>query len=89
MESNPRFEIQPDTGPVIKVIGDTGEVTEVTSEEAPVVNPRYQYLGEYNVNDHPNYKPSPMFRDMKWLMAYDKQVAKYPKRFKPRTSIAG
>lgn len=84
MESNPRFEIQPDSGPVIKVVGDTGEVTEVTSEEAPVVNPRYQYIGEYNVNDHPNYKASPMYRDMKWLMAYDKQAAKYPKRFRAR-----
>ena len=85
MESNPRFEIQPDSGPVIKVIGDTGEVTEVSSEEvAEKVNPRYKYLGEYNVNDHPNYKPSPVYRDRKLLMEYDKQVAKYPKRFKAR-----
>lgn len=85
MESNPRFEIQPDSGPVIKVIGDTGEVTEVSSVEEPLKeNPRYKYLGEYNVSDHPSYKPSPMYRDLKWLMAYDKQAAKYPKRFKPR-----
>ena len=85
MESNPRFEIQPDTGPIIKVVGDTGEVTEVSSEEiAQKVNPRYQYLGEYHVSDHPNYKPSPMYRDLKWLLAYDKQAAKYPKRFRAR-----
>lgn len=84
-----KFEIQPDSGPVIKVIGDAGGVTEVSSVEEPLkVNPRYKYLGEYNVSDHPNYKPSPMYRDMKWLLAYDKQAAKYPKRFKPRT-IAG
>jgi hypothetical protein len=88
MESNPRFEIVNETGPVIKVVGDTGEVTEVKSEETPVVNPRYKYLGQYNVSDHPNYKPSPMFRDMKWLLAYDKQAAKYPKRFKQRANAA-
>lgn len=85
MESNQRFEIQPETGPVIKVIGDTGEVTEVGTVEEPVKeNPRYKYIGEYNKSTHPNYKPSPMFRDMKWLLAYDKQAAKYPKIFKAR-----
>lgn len=83
MESNPQFEIQPESGPVIKVVGDTGEVTEVKSEEV-VENPRYKYIGEYSVNDHPNYKPSRMYRDMKWLLAYDKQAEKYPKRFKAR-----
>lgn len=84
MESNPKFEILSDSGPTIKVIGDTGEVTEVGSEETPVVNPRFKYIGEYSVNNHPNYKPSKMFRDMKWLLAYDKQAAKYPKIFKAR-----
>jgi hypothetical protein len=85
MESNPRFEIVNDTGPTIKVIGDTGEVSNLTEE---IVNPRYKHIGEYNVSDHPNYKPSPIFRDMKWLLAYDKQAAKYPKRFKPRNATA-
>lgn len=84
MESSPKFEIQPDTGPTIKVVGDTGEVTEVKSEETLAVNPRFKYIGEYNKNTHPNYKPSPIFRDLKWLLAYDKQAAKYPKRFKAR-----
>jgi hypothetical protein len=89
MESNPRFEIVNETGPTIKVVGDDGVTTEVTPETTPeLVNPRYKYLGEYNKSTHPNYKPSSMYRDMKWLLAYDKQVAKYPKRFKPRT-IAG
>jgi hypothetical protein len=84
MESNPRFEIQADTGPTIKVVGDTGEVR---SEETPVVNMRYKHIGEYNKSTHPNYKPSQIFRDMKWLLAYDKQAAKYPKRFKQRVSV--
>ena len=86
MESNPRFEITPDSGPTIKVVGDTGEVTDIINDALPKINPRYKHIGEYNVSDHPNYKPSQMFRDMKWLLAYDKQAAKYPKRFKPRNA---
>lgn len=81
MESNPKFEILPDTGPEIKVTGDTAEVVKE--------NPRYKLVGEYNKsNGHPTYEPSGIFRDMKWLLAYDKQVAKYPKRFKPRNEYA-
>ena len=85
-----KFEISSYEGPVIKVIGDDGEITEVREiqeqEEPLKENPRYKYLGEYNKSTHPNYKPSPIFRDLKWILAYDKQVAKYPKRFKPRAS---
>lgn len=81
-----KFEIEAGSGPTIKVIGDTGEVTEINP---PVENPRWKHVGEYNVNNHPNYKPSQIFRDMKWLLAYDKQAAKYPKRFKPRVAYAG
>lgn len=81
-----KFEIEASTGPTISVIGDTGEVTQITE---PVVNPRYKHVGEYNVSNHPDYKPSQVFRDMKWLLAYDAQAAKYPKRFKPRVSYAG
>jgi hypothetical protein len=87
MESNPKFEIVNDTGPSIKVIGETGEVSNLTEEAPVVLNPRYKHIGEYNVSDHPAYKPSQIFRDMKWLLAYDKQAAKYPKRFKQRASV--
>jgi hypothetical protein len=86
MESNPKFEIVNDTGPTIKVVDDGGEVTEINTPELPLVNPRYEYVGEYDVNSHPDYKPSKVYRDMKWLMAYDKQAAKYPKRFKARNA---
>lgn len=84
-----KFEIQADSGPIVKVVGDDGEVTQVGGEEQPKENPRYKYVGEYNKNNHPDYKPSSIFRDMKHLLAYDKQAAKYPKRFKPRVSYAG
>lgn len=86
MESQ-KFEIEGSSGPIIKVIGDMGEVTELKSET--VENPRFKLVGEYNKSKHPNYKPSMVFRDMKWILAYDKQAAKYPKRFKPRVSYAG
>jgi len=86
MESNPKFEIQADSGPTIKVVDDTGEITQIIDDAISKINPRYKHVGEYNVSDHPNYKPSQLFRDMKWLHAYDKQAAKYPKRFKQRTA---
>lgn len=86
MESNPKFEIVNETGPVIRIVEDTPETETSLPEEPLKINPRYKYLGQYNVSDHPNYKPSSVFRDMKWLLAYDKQAAKYPKRFKPRAT---